>query len=192
MTAHAPTARLSSNGLWADLALVAFLVGLVVAARVMPHLPNFNPVVAAALFAGATLNRRLLALAVPVLGLAISDLVLTRGDFLGVTIVVYAALMLPALIGMVARRFRTSRMFVPAVLTSSLVFFAASNLAVWAFSGMYSLDTAGLIACFVAALPFLQYSIAGDLAWSAVLFGGAYAVLRLAQRGHGAGMLASS
>jgi hypothetical protein len=191
MTANAPTARLSSNGLWADLALVAFLVGLVVAARLLPHLPNFNPVVAAALFAGATLNRRLLALAVPLLGMAVSDLFIAR-DFLGVTVVVYAALLLPALIGICARRFRTSRMFVPAVLGSTLTFFAASNLAVWAFSGMYSLDTAGLIACFVAALPFLQYSIAGDLAWSAVLFGGAYLVLRLTQRGHGAGMLASS
>jgi hypothetical protein len=191
MIANAQADRPTSQTLWADLALVAFLVGLVAAARILPHLPNFNPVVAAALFAGATLNRRWLALAVPALGLAISDLVLTRGDFLGVTVVVYAALMLPALIGIYARRFRTSRMFAPAVISSSLVFFAASNLAVWAFSGMYSLDMAGLAACFVAALPFLQYSIAGDLAWGAVLFGGAWLVQQVAAR-RAAGALAHS
>ena len=103
----------------------------------------------------------------------------------------WAALLLPAFIGMFARRFRTSRMFVPAVLSSTLVFFVASNLAVWAFSGMYSLDMAGLTACFVAALPFLQYSIAGDLIWSAVLFGGAFLVQTLAQR-RAAGTLAHS
>jgi hypothetical protein len=183
MIANAQADRPTSQTLWADLALVAFLVGLVAAARILPHLPNFNPVVAAALFAGATLNRRWLALAVPALGLAISDLVLT--------VVVYAALMLPALIGIYARRFRTSRMFAPAVISSSLVFFAASNLAVWAFSGMYSLDMAGLAACFVAALPFLQYSIAGDLAWGAVLFGGAWLVQQVAAR-RAAGALAHS
>ena len=41
---------------------------------------------------------------------------------------------------------------------------------------------AGLVACFVAALPFLQYSIAGDLAWSVVLFGGAWLVQTLVAR----------
>jgi hypothetical protein len=181
MTANAPTARPTSGPLWADVALVAFLVGLVVAARLLPHLPNFNPVIAAALFAGATLNRKWLALAVPLAGMAISDLFIAR-DFFGVTVVVYAALLLPALVGIYARRFRTSHMFVPAVLTSTLTFFAASNLAVWAFSGMYSLDMAGLAACFVAALPFLQTSLAGDFAWGAALFGGAWLVQRIAAR----------
>ena len=57
----------------------------------------------------------------------------------------------------------------------SLFFFVTSNFAVWAFSGMYSLDLAGLIQSYVAALPFLDNSIAGDLFWSAVLFGGARA-----------------
>ncbi len=179
MTASLKTSARMPGSLRADLALVAFLVALIVAARLLPHVPNFNPVVAAALFAGATLARRPLALLVPLAGMVLSDLFLAR-DFPAVTLVIYAALLLPAAIGMFARRFRTSRMFGPAVLGSTLTFFAASNLAVWAFSGMYSLDMAGLTACFVAALPFLQYSLAGDLAWSAVLFGGAWL---LSQRG---------
>lgn len=187
MTANAPAANRPS--LTADLLLVAFLVALIVAARLLPHLPNFNPVVAAALFAGATLDRRALALAVPALGMLVSDLFITR-DVLAVTVVVYAALLLPALIGMFARRFRVSRMLVPAALASTLTFFVASNLAVWAFSGMYSLDMAGLAACFAAALPFLQYSIAGDLAWSVALFGGAWLVQTLAARGPRPGTLA--
>jgi hypothetical protein len=58
----------------------------------------------------------------------------------------------------------------------SLVFFVASNFAVWAFSGMYSLDLAGLSQCFIAALPFLQNTVAGDLFWTAVLFGAAWAI----------------
>jgi hypothetical protein len=46
---------------------------------------------------------------------------------------------------------------------------------------MYSLDAAGLIKCYVAALPFLQYSVAGDLFWGAALFGGAWMIQALAR-----------
>jgi hypothetical protein len=36
---------------------------------------------------------------------------------------------------------------------------------------MYAPDAAGLLKCYVAALPFLKNSIMGDLFWTAVLFG---------------------
>ena len=81
--------------------------------------------------------------------------------------------------GILGRRYGTSRVVVPAALTCSLIFFAVTNLAVWAFSGMYSLDLTGLIQCYTLALPFLKYTIAGDLFWAAVLFGGAWLVQRL-------------
>jgi len=36
---------------------------------------------------------------------------------------------------------------------------------------MYPGDLAGLVRCYVAALPFLQNTVLGDVAWSAGLFG---------------------
>ena len=63
----------------------------------------------------------------------------------------------------------------------SLLFFAVSNFAVWAFGGMYPPTFAGLIACYVAALPFLPQTVAGDLVWTAILFGGA-ALVAMAPR----------
>jgi hypothetical protein len=80
---------------------------------------------------------------------------------------------------MLARRHCTLPVVVPAVLACSLVFFAATNFAVWAFSGMYSADMTGLLQCYAAGLPFLKTTIAGDLFWAAALFGGAYLVRRL-------------
>jgi hypothetical protein len=41
---------------------------------------------------------------------------------------------------------------------------------------MYPLNASGLAACFVAAIPFFQNTLAGDLFYSALLFGG-FAVL---------------
>jgi len=94
--------------------------------------------------------------------------------------VVYAAMAFPVAVGIVARRYRLSRALLPATLSCSLMFFVTTNFAVWAFGGLYSLDWAGLTACYVAALPFLKYTLAGDLFWTAALFGGAWLLQRRA------------
>lgn len=170
-----------SNTLRHDVLLVLFLVALCVAARLLLHVPNASPVAAAALFAGMLLHRRSLAVVVPLGAMLLGDIVIGFYDW-RVMIVVYAAMALPAFIGILARRYRLSRAVLPSVLADSLMFFAATNFAVWAFGNLYSLDMAGLIQCYAAALPFLKYTVAGDLFWAAVLFGGAWLVQRLTTR----------
>ena len=152
-----------------ELALAMGLVGLDVIARLAPHAPNFTPVAASALFAGAVLRSRTLALAVPLAAMLASDLILGGYDW-RVMGVVYAALALPALLGRWGRA-RGAIVLVPLAVSSSLFFFATTNLAVWAFSGMYTHDFAGLVHCYVAALPFLQNTVIGDLFWTTLLFG---------------------
>ena len=160
-----------------DLLLIVFLIGFDVAARLLLHTWNVSPIAASALFAGMMLRRRWLAVLVPLAALALSDTVIGFDDW-RMAIVVYAALALPALVGILGRRYGVLRAVAPAALGCSLIFFAATNFAVWAFSGMYSLDTAGLIQCYTLALPFLKYTVAGDLFWCAVFFGGAWLVQR--------------
>jgi hypothetical protein len=158
-----------------DLPLTEFwmaigLVGLDVVARLLPHAPNFTPVAASALFAGAVLRSRALALAVPLAAMPISDLVLGCPDW-RIMAVVYAALALPALLGRWGGP-RGAIVLAPLAVSSSLLFFATTNFTVWAFSGMYTPDLAGLIACYVAALPFLYNAFLGDMFWTMLLFGG--------------------
>lgn len=62
--------------LWMDLLLVAFLIALNVAARLLPHAPGFLPVAASGLFAARVLSIPVLALLVPILGMILSDAVL--------------------------------------------------------------------------------------------------------------------
>jgi Family of unknown function (DUF6580) len=154
-----------------ELALVAGLIGLDIVARLAPHAPNFTPVAASALFAGMVLRSRALALLVPVLAMALSDLAI-GGDDWRIMGVIYAALLLPAGFGMWARRLKTPLVLAPLVLASSCIFFISTNFAVWAFSGMYAPTVDGLARCYIAALPFFQYTALGDIFWTAVLFGG--------------------
>jgi Family of unknown function (DUF6580) len=156
------------------LPLVACLLTLDVVARLLPHPPNVTPLAASALFAGMILRSRLVALTTPVAAMVLGDLILGTYDW-RVAGVVYVSLTLPAIAGMWGRSLRTPRLpllLVPLALASSVTFFVTTNFAVWAFSGMYANDLAGLLHCYVAALPFLRNGVMGDLFWTAVLFGG--------------------
>ena len=113
MTAANMSNPQSTTPLRADLLLVLFLIGFDVAARVLLHTGNVSPVAASALFAGMMLQRRWLALLVPLAAMALSDLFI-GGDDWRIRVVVYAALTLPAVAGILMRRFGPARAVVPA------------------------------------------------------------------------------
>jgi hypothetical protein len=160
-----------------ELALSLFLVALDVVARTTPHIWNFMPVAATALFAGRTFSNRGLALLVPLAAMLLGDLIIGF-DSLRMEIVIYASMLLPVVVGIVSRRLSGVAVVVAAMLSCSLFFFVATNFAVWAFGTMYPHTLGGLSQCFVAALPFLEKTVFGDLLWTAVLFGGAWLVQR--------------
>ena len=156
------------------------LVALGVAGRLLPHAPNFTPLVAAALFAGFFLRSASAAACVPLASLLLSDVVLGVYDY-KVMGVVYLCLLAPVLMSRVLQR-RLSVLTVGAgSVGASALFFGATNLAVWLSSGMYEHTLAGLVRCYVAALPFLQNALLGDLFWSGLLFG-AWALVGAARR----------
>jgi hypothetical protein len=153
------------------------LIAFDVIARILPHAPNFPPIAASALFAGVVLGRPL-ALVVPLAAMALSDCVLGFDDW-RVMIFVYAGLTMPAVLGLLTRGSYKPIRLVSLAALSSVLFFVTSNFAVWMFSGIYARDAAGLVKCYIAALPFFQNTLMGDLFWTAVLFGGLW-VARLA------------
>jgi hypothetical protein len=151
--------------------LIALLAAIAAAAalRLVPHPPNFSPIDAMALFSGAYVGRRLLAFAAPLAALLLSDLVL--GFYPGM-LFQYAAVILIVLLSTLALSRVTVLRLAAAAIASSVLFFAISNFGVWAVSGMDAHTPAGLGACYLAAIPFFQNTIAGDLFYAALLFGG--------------------
>ncbi len=160
-----------------DVLLGTGLIGLDVVARLMPHAPNFTPFAASALFAAAVFRTRMLSLAVPLLALTLSDSILGFDEW-RVMSVVYAATALPALMILSLRRVPSPVALLAIAASSSVVFFISTNFAVWAFGTIYPHDFAGLATCYVAALPFFQNTLSGDLFWTFLLFGG-YQLVRI-------------
>jgi hypothetical protein len=150
---------------------LALLCAILMAAglRLVPHPPNFTPIGAMALFSGAYLGRRGLAFVAPLAAMLLSDLVL---GFHSGMLFVYAGVALIVLLGSQALSRVTPLRVGGAAIASSILFFAVSNFGTWALSGMYAHTLAGLSACYVAAIPFFQKTVAGDLFYATLLFGG--------------------
>lgn len=151
--------------------LTALLSAIAAAAalRLVPHPPNFTPIGAMALFSGAYLGRRWLALAAPLAAMLISDLVL--GFYAGMWVQYLAVALVVLLASGVLGRISPLRVG-GAALASSALFFVVTNFGTWALSGMYPRDLGGLAACYAAAIPFFQNTAAGDLFYAVLLFGG--------------------
>ncbi len=152
------------------LALLLGLVAVVAAARLLPHPPNLTPVIALALFCGAALSSRMLAIGVTLAVMLLTDLWLGWHESL---LAVYAALAVVALLGHRIAVQSPALRIAGHGLAGALVFFVLSNLAVWAFSGMYAHSLEGLWACYLMALPFFGNTLAGTALYGLLLFAAA-------------------
>jgi hypothetical protein len=159
------------------------LAALILAAaltRLLPHPPNFAPITALAVFGAVRYADRRAALVAPLVALFVSDLALEvlhgyglaerRGLYHGMW-VVYGTTALVALIGRVARGTRRPVAIGATTLAGSCVFFLVTNFAVWAGGAVYPRTAEGLVACYVAALPFFRNAVLGDATYAAALFG---------------------
>lgn len=149
-----------------------FLTGIIlatVASRLIPHPPNFAPVAAIALFGGAAFTSKRAAFLVPLAAMFLSDLVLGLS---WITPVVYASFALITCLGFWVRQRPAWTRTVTAAVASAVLFFVITNFGVWAFGAFYPKTLAGLGDCYVMALPFFRNTLASDLLYSALLFGG--------------------
>ncbi len=157
------------------LAYLLTLIGVLGHAIPHPGLP-FTAVGGSLLYFGA--RRPLWQAIFPVTALAASDYYLTTHVY-GFPFVIqgylltwawYAAVIVLGAI--VLRQHTTAARVVSGVVLASTSFFVASNYAVWfGQSGMYPHTLAGLMTCYVAALPFYGYDLASTAIVAALAFG---------------------
>lgn len=155
--------------------------------RLVPHLPNFTPVTAMALFGGTHISKRF-ALVVPLLTLIISDYLLLYINpyknpmfifttihapsemFHATTLYVWGSVLLSGLIGLWLRNHLNMYTLVGASLFCSVQFFLITNFGVWA-AGYSGEGLSGLLSSYIMGLPFFKWTILGDLFYTSVFFG---------------------
>lgn len=163
-----------------------FFIAAGVVLRLVPHLPNFAPIAAMALFGGVYLNKKF-ALIVPLIALAVGDF------FIGfyqpyLMAAVYGSFLLVGLIGLWLKNHKTLPNILGASLIGSILFFLITNFAVWAVqplmpTPMYPQTWQGLLQCYTMGLPFFRNTLLGDLFYVGAMFGLMEAVLWITKRG---------
>ncbi|MDP9170867.1 MAG: hypothetical protein M3N54_09650 [Acidobacteriota bacterium] len=151
--------------------------------RLVPHAPNVTPLGGSCLFAGSRISGFLAYLLPLVVMIATDPFV---GGYTRISPIIYAAFLINVWIGRRFMREVTAMRVGTLAFICSLQFFLLTNFALWAVGShspgaFYSADLAGLLNCFAMALPFWGRTLAGDLFFSAAVFG-AYELLSRTSR----------
>lgn len=167
------------------------IIMIIVAAiyRIIPdRAPGFAPQLAMALFAGSIIKDRKWAFALPIFSMLISDVLYEllyiqglsslRGFYDGqlINYVLFAGM---TVVGFFMKKINVKNIFVFSLIVPS-VYFVLSNFFEWMRgSGLNRPKTFdGLMMCYTDAIPFYRTSIIATVAFSAVLFGGWYLLVK--------------
>jgi len=133
------------------------LILILAFARLIPHPPNFTPVIAVALISGYFFKNINLSLLILLVAMLLSDLFI---GFYENMIFVYASLLLITFVfHKISNKINFKNLFIYGF-AGSFIFFVVSNFGVWALGspGVYDIayekSLSGLIECYILAIPF--------------------------------------
>ena len=162
-----------------NLILSISLILIAVVSRLIPHAWNFTAMGAVAVTAGFLISNRTVATATVLISLLISDALIGLQNGVGfhnTMLTVYLGYVAMLFIGyvMAAKSESISKKSIFNVASSSLIgsllFFIISNLGVWFEGQLYPVTQAGLINCFVMAVPFFKNELLSNLILAPILF----------------------
>jgi hypothetical protein len=159
------TVKNSAEGTLKNSTIIALIL-VACFSRLIPHPPNFTAIGAMALFAGAHLGSKRVALLVPLAAMFFSDLVLGLHPTM---VFVYVSVALITLLGRWSWQRWQGRSLIGMSLVSSLLFFVITNFGVW-LTGGYEHSLQGLVTCFALAIPFFSYQVLGDLLFTSMRY----------------------
>ena len=150
------------------------LLALVLFSRLIPHAPNFTPLIAVILFSSMMFKNRLYML-LPIVALFISDILLQYNSgyqyiFSSVFFWTYGALFLIFIFSYFYGKELSFKNIMIKSLSGAIIFFLVSNFGVWIASPGYSMNLSGLVACYTAAIPFFRNTLSSTIIYSIILF----------------------
>jgi hypothetical protein len=168
------------------IALIIMVLGI--SMRILPHIPNFSPVTATAIFGGSQSSKRF-ALLVPLFILILSDYILLyinpfqnpmvnfskfqpiTAMFHSTTVFVYSGFLISGLIGIWLKNKKTISFILGGASIASIQFYLITNFGVWATTDMYSPGIDGLIQSYIMGFPFFKWTFLGDIFYTTIFYG---------------------
>lgn len=165
-----------------QLGTISLMILVAALSRLLPHPNNFTAVGAMALFGVAYISNKKWAFLIPTFALWVSDILLNNiiyrqyyPEFTlnpGTLLTTYLPFALIVMMGLFTLKKVNITNVLGTSLAASVIFFLVSNFFVWYHSINFPQTVLGLMACYYQAIPFFWNTLAGDLFFVGVLFGG--------------------
>ena len=141
-----------------------FFFGVILAlSRIIPHPPNFTPILASAIMAPMLIKDRWFGVAVPIVAMFISDVII---GFYSYQLVIYSSILAIALVSPMHKNYvRLGFMAVG----GSVWFFITTNFAEWMIWDYYPKTIEGLITCYTLAIPFFKNTLISTCLFTGLL-----------------------
>ena len=146
-----------------------FPIGLILIlafARLIPHPPNFTPIIAVAIISGYFFKNINVSLLVLLFAMIMSDLFI--GFYENIIFVYISLIFITLVFHKISKKINFKNLFIYSF-GGSLIFFLVSNFGVWALGSpgvndmAYEKTFSGLIECYVFAIPFFGNSFLSTL-----------------------------
>ena len=160
--------------------LFLYFIGLIALSRLIPHPPNFTPVIAMAVFMPYLTRNVYSAMLVPLLAMFDSDLYL---GFHSSMFWIYISILLGTTLSHYTMSIKKTYVHLGSnALVSSTIFFVITNFAVWMSGTMYPPTLDGLLLCYTMAIPFFGNTLAGTLFYVSLLGLVSYSATNISRR----------
>ena len=151
------------------------LILILAFARLIPHPPNFTPVIAVAMMSGYFFKNINFSFLILLVAMFLSDLFI--GFYENVIFVYGALLLITFIFYKISKKINFKNLFIFGFV-GSLIFFVISNFGVWllgspgVFDAPYERNLNGLIECYILAIPFFGNTFLSTLifAYPAIFF----------------------
>jgi len=145
------------------------LIIILAFARLIPHPPNFTPIIAVAIISGYFFKNFNLSILILLAAMLISDLFI--GFYENIIFVYLSLIFITFIFHKISSKINFKNLFIYGF-TGSAVFFVVSNFGVWVLGspGVYDIEyeksLSGLIQCYILAIPFFGNTFLSTLIFS--------------------------
>lgn len=140
-----------------------FLIGILVFSRLIPHPPNFTPIITAAIFSGFLFKNFNLSIIILGISMILTDILI---GIHGTMLYVYVSLFLICFLSNKILNFLNFKNVFFFSLGGSILFFLISNFGFWIGGALYEKNFEGLVACYYMAIPFFKNTFISTLLFS--------------------------
>ena len=143
------------------------LILILAFSRLIPHPPNFTPIIAATILSGYFFKNTYITLLVLIISMILSDLII--GFYSSYFLVYFSLIIIVFTFSKISKNINYKNLFLYGI-SSSLIFFIITNFGVWAFGVLYEKYLAGLISCYIMAIPFFTNTVLSTVFYSYTAF----------------------